>query len=258
MSRQELPIRSPIAAAGFAEWSSSVTVEPGQDKTLTDIRLRILAAHRVVTVTLFLERSRCPAAQDGRAPARSRFYTKHLCNLRTSPRTSYHADEIPPGVQGSHPPNFLRFRRSGGRESSKPPTRQTIAKAQKDMVLRFGGRTWASGSSEALFGNAILPSLLHQDPRYFYHGSGTKGSRAWHAIHSSICLSGRQREIAAELFPMGWQFDFSFAFPIPTTQVRIAELGFVFRTFGTNMGLHVVLGLAQEFLLGKFTSKGRH
>src|SRR5215471_9528852 len=30
-----------IAAAGFAEWSSSVTVEPGQDKTLTDIKLRI-------------------------------------------------------------------------------------------------------------------------------------------------------------------------------------------------------------------------
>src|SRR5215831_10337653 len=40
-----------IAAAGFAEWSSSVTVEPGQDKTLTDIKLRIVAVHRAVTVT---------------------------------------------------------------------------------------------------------------------------------------------------------------------------------------------------------------
>src|SRR5215471_17737075 len=40
-----------IAAAGFAEWSSSVTVEPGEDKTLTDIKLRIVAAHRAVTVT---------------------------------------------------------------------------------------------------------------------------------------------------------------------------------------------------------------
>lgn len=38
-----------IAAAGFAEWNSSVTVEPGQDKTLTDIKLRILAAHRVAS-----------------------------------------------------------------------------------------------------------------------------------------------------------------------------------------------------------------
>src|SRR5215831_1692660 len=29
---------------------------------------------------------------------------------------------------------------------------------------------------------------------------------------SSICLQGRQREMAAELFSVGWQFDFSFAF----------------------------------------------
>src|SRR6516164_8813550 len=40
-----------IAAAGFAAWSSSVTVEPGQDTTLTDIKLRIVAEHRAVTVT---------------------------------------------------------------------------------------------------------------------------------------------------------------------------------------------------------------
>jgi hypothetical protein len=26
----------------------------------------------------------------------------------------------------------------------------------------------------------------------------------------------------------------------------------------TSMGLHVVLGLAQEFVLGKFTSRGKH
>src|SRR5579859_6477100 len=32
-----------VAAEGFAEWSSSVTVEPGQEKTLTDMTLHILA-----------------------------------------------------------------------------------------------------------------------------------------------------------------------------------------------------------------------
>ena len=37
-------------AEGFAEWSSSVTVEPGQDKTLTDIKLRIAAVQRALTV----------------------------------------------------------------------------------------------------------------------------------------------------------------------------------------------------------------
>src|SRR5215472_11202380 len=32
-----------IAAEGFSEWSSPVTVEPGEDKTITEVKLRILA-----------------------------------------------------------------------------------------------------------------------------------------------------------------------------------------------------------------------
>src|SRR5260370_35693757 len=40
-----------VAAEGFAEWSSSVTVEPGQEKTLTDVTLHIFAVQRAVTVT---------------------------------------------------------------------------------------------------------------------------------------------------------------------------------------------------------------
>src|SRR5258708_26823642 len=38
-----------IAAEGFAEWSSSVRVEPGQEKTLTDVTLHILAVQRAGT-----------------------------------------------------------------------------------------------------------------------------------------------------------------------------------------------------------------
>ena len=34
--------------------------------------------------------------------------------------------------------------------------------------------------------------------------------------------------------------------------------GHVFRSFGIDMGLHVAGSLAQEFILGKFTSKGKH
>jgi hypothetical protein len=40
-----------IEAQGYGGWSSSVTVEPGQEKTLTDIKLRILAVQRAVTVS---------------------------------------------------------------------------------------------------------------------------------------------------------------------------------------------------------------
>src|SRR5271166_247705 len=35
-----------VTAEGFADWSSSITVEPGQEKTLPDVKLRILAVQR--------------------------------------------------------------------------------------------------------------------------------------------------------------------------------------------------------------------
>jgi hypothetical protein len=38
----------------------------------------------------------------------------------------------------------------------------------------------------AILGNALFPSLLHQDPRYFRQGTGTFGSRLMHAVASAV------------------------------------------------------------------------
>ena len=40
-----------VTAEGFAESNSSITVEPGENKTLPEIKLRILAVQRAVTVS---------------------------------------------------------------------------------------------------------------------------------------------------------------------------------------------------------------
>jgi hypothetical protein len=41
-----------------------------------------------------------------------------------------------------------------------------------------------------IIGGAALPALFHQDPRYFYQGTGTVRSRAWHAIASAVVCRG--------------------------------------------------------------------
>ncbi|MDE1161009.1 MAG: carboxypeptidase-like regulatory domain-containing protein [Acidobacteriaceae bacterium] len=46
------------------------------------------------------------------------------------------------------------------------------------------GAEYADGAVDILVGGAILPSLLHQDPRYFVQGSGTTKSRMKHALSS--------------------------------------------------------------------------
>ena len=42
----------------------------------------------------------------------------------------------------------------------------------KGYFERFGA-SYAGGASDILLGGAVLPALLHQDPRYFYQGTGT-------------------------------------------------------------------------------------
>lgn len=39
-------------------------------------------------------------------------------------------------------------------------------------------------------GGAILPSILHQDPRYFYMGTGTVMHRFWYAVASAVICKG--------------------------------------------------------------------
>ena len=52
------------------------------------------------------------------------------------------------------------------------------------------GAGFADGFTDIMIGGAILPALLHQDPRYFYQGTGTVKSRALHAIISPFVCRG--------------------------------------------------------------------
>lgn len=41
-----------------------------------------------------------------------------------------------------------------------------------------------------MLGGAVFPSLFRQDPRYFYQGTGSITSRAWHALSSAFICRG--------------------------------------------------------------------
>lgn len=52
------------------------------------------------------------------------------------------------------------------------------------------GSVAADGFTDIFFGGAVLPALLHQDPRYFYQGTGTKKSRLLHALAGPFVCRG--------------------------------------------------------------------
>lgn len=50
---------------------------------------------------------------------------------------------------------------------------------------RFGAK-FADGRTSDFFSHAVFPSIFHQDPRYFYQGSGSFKSRLAHAVGSAF------------------------------------------------------------------------
>jgi hypothetical protein len=245
-----------VTAEGFAEWSLSVTVEPGQEKTLTDVKLRILAVQRAVTVS-YSEKE--VAAQQFKAEEQQRV-------LRFIPNTyvTYepHPEALTTGMKFhmaykslSNPVFFARVAGWAGVEQAadSPGGWRQGAKGYGKRV----GAGFADATTEGLIGNAILPSLLHQDPRYFYQGSGTKKSRALHAVLATLICKGDNG---------AWQPNYSawggslISYSISTAYYPSSDRNaqHVFRGFGIDVGLHVAGSLAQEFILDKFTSKGRH
>ena len=52
------------------------------------------------------------------------------------------------------------------------------------------GANYADGFIGVMMGGAILPSILHQDPRYFYKGTGSIRSRALYALSTVVICRG--------------------------------------------------------------------
>jgi len=243
-----------VTAEGFAEWNSSVTVERGQNKTLTEIKLRIAAVQRAVTVGYS---SKEVAVQQFKAEEQQRIF-HFLPNLYVTyeshpePLTARMKFEL--AYKGlTHPTFFfLEAAWAGIQQAADTPNWPQGAEGYGKRL----GAGLASGSSEMLFSNAILPSLLHQDPRYFYQGSGTKWSRAGHAILAPFVCKGDNGASQPNYSQIGGALiSASLANAYYPDSNRGA--GLVFKSFGTDMGIHVALGLAQEFILAKFTSRGK-
>jgi len=67
--------------------------------------------------------------------------------------------------------------------------RPDYQQGMKGYLQRFG-QEYTDSFTDIMFGGAILPSLLHQDPRYYYQGTGTVKSRTMHALSNPFICKG--------------------------------------------------------------------
>jgi hypothetical protein len=125
----------------------------------------------------------------------------------------------------------------------------------KGYGQRFGANT-AGGLSSILLGGAILPSLLHQDPRYFYQGTGGTRSRLKHAISSPFICRGDNGHQQINFSELGGDLGTS-ALSMSYFPASDRSVGMVFSGFGITTAQHVFMAIAQEFIIPRFTPRLR-
>jgi hypothetical protein len=116
------------------------------------------------------------------------------------------------------------------------------------------GAAEADSVAGTFIGGAILPGLFHQDPRYYYQGTGTTKSRLRHALLASVICKGDNGR---------WQPNYSSMLG----DLAAGALSYTYYPASNRNGVslffgNAALGIAgssvgavfEEFLLRKFTS----
>ena len=180
--RPALPYHVTVSAKGFADWTSpDIILKPGQQIDLAAVKLKISVAETTVAAVT----SEQIATEQVRVQEQQRlvgfipnFYVTYEQN--PAPMTAKLKYQL--AIKTSTDLITLAgaaFIAGIDQAADTPDYQQGL----KGFGQRFGA-TYADGASNILIGGAILPALLHQDPRYFYQGTGTTKSRILHAISS--------------------------------------------------------------------------
>jgi hypothetical protein len=118
------------------------------------------------------------------------------------------------------------------------------------------GAAAADGLSDIMIGGAILPSLLHQDPRYYYQGTGTTKSRVLHAISYPFICRGDNGKLQPNYSSVGGDLGSAALSNLYYPQSdRGANL--VFQNFAITTGERMLSTLVQEFVLNRLTARQR-
>lgn len=250
------PYHVTASAPGFADWRSpEVTLKPGQYLILTDAKLNIAQALTTVTVgysaaELATEQVRIEEQQrifgfipnfyveydPTAAPLTTKLKFQLAARVSFDPVTFFGVGLVAASNQAGNTPNYPQGLKGYGE--------------------RYGA-VYANGFTDIMIGGAILPSLLHQDPRYFYKGTGTNKSRVLHAVTSPFVTRGDNGRPQPNYSTVGGDLAsaaLSNVYYPPSNR----GVGLFLGNFFIGTGQRAAANLAQEFILRRVTPKAKH
>lgn len=248
------PFHLTITAAGFATQTFSGSLEPGQIETVPQIALEV--ATTVTEVQVELTQTEV-AEEEIKIEEKQRvlgvipnFYVTYDPN--PVPLTSRQKFELA-WKMTVNPFTFGIIGAIAGVEQALNDF-SGYGQGAQGYGKRYGA-AYADTVAGTFIGAALLPSLLKQDPRYFYKGSGSKRSRALYAIANAVICKGDNGR---------WQPNYSnvlgslaagglsnLYYPADDRE----GAGLTFENAGIGIGATAIANLFQEFVVRKFTPK---
>ena len=241
-----------ISAPGFASQTRLGTLQAGQDFIVPEIKM-VVAATIEINVT-----------QTREEIAERQIHVEeqqHLFGVVPNYYVSYVPDAVPLNARQKfqlgwkftvNPVAFVTAAAFAGIEQARN-TYSGYGGGAQGYFKRYGA-AYANFVSGTFFGDVIFPSLLKQDPRYFYKGTGSNKSRLLHAIaHGIICKGDNGR----------WQPNYSSvlgslaAGGLSNLYYPAANrngIGLTFQNTAIGLGGSAIGGVVQEFLLHKVTT----
>jgi hypothetical protein len=115
------------------------------------------------------------------------------------------------------------------------------------------GAAFANHVSSSLLSRAVYPAICHQDPRYFYKGKGSIGSRALYAVSAAVITRGDDGQWKPNYSHVLGSFS---AAAISNLYYPPADRGASLVLFNglASTGADAVANLIREFVLKQITS----
>jgi hypothetical protein len=250
-----IPYQIAISAQNFADWKSpTITIEPAQYKIISGIQLRI-----EVETTVDVHYDPVQVATEQLKQEEKQRVFGVIPNFYVT--YDRNAEPLTPKMKFD-----LALK-----VASDPVTAAGVlfvaAAKQAGNSPKFGqgwdaygkrvGVVGADGFVDIMIGGAILPSLLHQDPRYFYQGTGTTSSRIRHAVLSPFITRNDNGDSGPNYSTLGGVLASSAIANLYYPKANRGA-GLVFGNFAIGMAERIGASIAQEFLVGRFTRRGGH
>jgi len=244
-----------ITAAGFAQKIFSGTLRPGEFRTVDPIALAVATAVTEVEVS----DSQVEVAQEQIKEQEKQRVLGVIPNFYVS----YVPDAVPLNTKQKFelawkttidPVSFVLVGAIAGIQQANNSF-SGYGQGAQGYGKRYGA-SFADFTIGTFIGGAVLPSLLKQDPRYFYKGTGTRRSRALYALANAVICKGDNKK---------WQPNYSSMLGslaaggisnlyYPAKDRNGARLTFENALIG--IGASAGANLIEEFLVPKFTPKG--